>query len=79
MARHDSGHLPEALDLLDEVVEETDDTDARLRRAQVLIALGRDNGHVELAAACQRLPAYNGATALTAPSTSASVLSEQGG
>ncbi|MER5640572.1 tetratricopeptide repeat protein [Kitasatospora sp. NPDC002227] len=41
VARHDSGHLAEALELLDEVVEETGDEDARLRRAQVLIALGR--------------------------------------
>ncbi|MFE0464668.1 tetratricopeptide repeat protein [Kitasatospora sp. NPDC058965] len=42
VARHDSGHLAEALDLLDEVVAQTEDADARLRRAQVLIALGRD-------------------------------------
>ncbi|PYC76914.1 hypothetical protein C7C46_20865 [Streptomyces tateyamensis] len=41
VARHDSGHLTEALELLDEVVAQTDDADARLRRAQVLIDLGR--------------------------------------
>ncbi|GAA1237137.1 hypothetical protein GCM10009665_29100 [Kitasatospora nipponensis] len=41
VALHDADEPALALGLLDEVVEQTEDPDARLRRAQVLIRLGR--------------------------------------
>ncbi|MFJ9952647.1 tetratricopeptide repeat protein [Kitasatospora sp. NPDC091207] len=57
VVHHDAGRLGEALRLLDEVVDSTEDVDARLQRARCLIGLDRvDHARADLLACLEADP-----------------------
>ncbi|MED7948976.1 tetratricopeptide repeat protein [Kitasatospora sp. NPDC058201] len=57
VVHHDAGRFGEALRLLDEVVDSTEDVDARLQRARCLIGLDRvDNARADLLACLEADP-----------------------